>query len=42
MSLVSIVVPIYNVQDYLEDCLDSLRAQTLEDIEDPLCERWFD
>ena len=33
MSLVSIVVPIYNVQDYLEDCLDSLRAQTLEDIE---------
>lgn len=33
MSLVSVVVPIYNVQDYLEDCLDSLRAQTLEDIE---------
>ena len=33
MSLVSVVVPIYNVQDYLEDCLDSLRAQTLGDIE---------
>lgn len=33
MSLISVVVPIYNVQDYLEECLDSLRSQTLEDIE---------
>lgn len=33
MSLVSVVVPIYNVQDYLEDCLDSLHVQTLGDIE---------
>lgn len=33
MSLVSVVVPIYNVQDYLEECLESLRAQTLDDIE---------
>ncbi|MEG2895606.1 MAG: glycosyltransferase [Niameybacter sp.] len=33
MSLVSIVVPIYNVQTYLPRCLESLLAQTLEDIE---------
>lgn len=33
MARISVVVPVYNVQDYLEWCLDSLRAQTLEDIE---------
>lgn len=31
--LVSIVVPVYNVERYLRGCLDSLRAQTLKDIE---------
>ena len=31
--LVSIVVPVYNVERYLRQCIDSLRAQTLEDIE---------
>lgn len=31
--LVSIIVPVYNVERYLRECLDSLRAQTLEDIE---------
>ena len=30
---VSIVVPIYNVEKYLRECLDSLIKQTLEDIE---------
>lgn len=30
---VSIVVPVYNTEQYLRQCLDSLRAQTLEDIE---------
>lgn len=30
---VSIVVPIYNVEQYLEQCLDSILAQTLSDIE---------
>ena len=30
---VSVVVPIYNVEKYLEQCLDSLRKQTLKDIE---------
>ena len=30
---VSIVLPVYNVEKYLSLCLDSLLAQTLEDIE---------
>lgn len=29
----SIVVPIYNVESYLPKCIDSIRKQTLEDIE---------
>lgn len=33
MKKVSIIVPVYNVQDYIEKCLDSLVYQTLEDIE---------
>ena len=31
--LVSIIVPIYNVEQYLPACLDSLVNQTLQDIE---------
>lgn len=31
--LVSLLVPIYNVENYLRQCLDSARNQTLEDIE---------
>lgn len=30
---ISIIVPVYNVEDYMALSLDSLRAQTLEDIE---------
>lgn len=30
---VSVVVPVYNMQDYLEECMDSILAQTLKEIE---------
>ena len=33
MVKVSVVLPVYNVEDYLEDCLDSIVNQTLGDIE---------
>ena len=33
MAKVSVVVPIYNVEEYLERCIKSLVKQTLEDIE---------
>ena len=33
MPKVSIIVPLYNVEKYLERCVNSLRNQTLEDIE---------
>ena len=31
-SRVDIVVPVYNVEKYISDCLDSLLAQTMKDI----------
>lgn len=33
MPKVSIIVPVYNVENYIEKCLDSLLNQTLDDIE---------
>lgn len=33
MSLISVVVPVYNVEKYLDWCLESLERQTLSDIE---------
>ncbi len=31
--LISVIVPVYNGEEYLRECLDSLRAQTFSDIE---------
>lgn len=33
MELVSIVIPVYNIKDYLRQCIDSIKAQTYENIE---------
>lgn len=33
MDLISIVVPVYNVQDYLEECINSLINQSYQNIE---------
>ena len=33
MSLVSIIVPVYNSEKYLPKCLDSIKSQTLKDFE---------
>ena len=33
MTKVSIIVPVYNTENYIERCLNSLVNQTLEDIE---------
>ena len=33
MSLVSVIIPVYNVAPYLRRCLDSVTGQTLRDIE---------
>ena len=33
MPLVSVIVPIYNVEEYLPACLDSIARQTVEDLE---------
>ena len=33
MIKVSVIVPVYNVEKYLEECLDSICHQTLKDIE---------
>ena len=31
--MISVIVPVYNVEEYLEECLESIRQQTFTDIE---------
>ncbi len=33
MPKVSVIIPVYNVEKYLRECLDSVINQTLSDIE---------
>ena len=33
MSKVSIIVPCYNAQDYIKNCIDSIKNQTYQDFE---------
>lgn len=33
MPKISIIIPVYNVENYLRECLDSVQCQTLEEIE---------
>ena len=33
MPKISVIVPIYNAENFLERCIDSLLAQTIEDFE---------
>ena len=31
--MISVIVPVYNVEPYLRECLDSILAQTFRDLE---------
>ena len=31
--MISVIVPVYNVETYLEECLDSIQNQTYTDLE---------
>lgn len=33
MPQISVIIPVYNVKDYLEDCLNSILQQTFRDFE---------
>lgn len=33
MPKISVIIPVYNVENYIEKCLDSVINQTLKDIE---------
>ena len=33
MTKVSVIMPVYNVEEYLEECLNSVIHQTLKEIE---------
>ena len=32
-NIISIIIPVYNVEEYLDECLDSIKRQTYTNIE---------
>ena len=40
-ELLSIIVPVYNVEPYLERCIDSILGQTYSDLEILLMENFY-
>lgn len=41
MAAVSLIVPIYNVEKYLEKCLQSIEKQIFDDYEVILVDDWI-
>ncbi|WP_295621172.1 glycosyltransferase family A protein [uncultured Methanobrevibacter sp.] len=37
MVEISVIIPAYNVEDYIGDCVNSIINQTFKDIKDYLC-----
>ncbi len=33
MTKISVIIPVYNTEKYVEKCLDSVKQQTMKDIE---------
>ena len=31
--MISVIVPVYNVEEYLEECLDSIQSQSFKDFD---------
>lgn len=54
MALISVIVPVYNTEKYLDECIESICAQTLKDIEvilvndgstdssEDICRKWVE
>ena len=38
LPLISVIVPVYNVADYLDECLDSVLGQTYQNLEVVVCD----
>lgn len=38
---VSVILPVYNVEKYLKQCLDTIVGQTLKEIEILCVDRWL-
>ena len=39
--MISVIVPVYNVEEYLEECLESIQNQTYTNFEVILVNEWI-